>query len=184
MKLLTPPWKTAWYDDHLSERFFKEMSKVEKAIEGELQSTAEWMEQLMIEFGQLAQSMIQLEKSNPPATQIRLAYEKALKVSAMASHLAGSLKRSDPNHIHTPIDSRRESEARHGFPPEETRRVMNGVGYIPPVIQEPTEPARKTNGSSMRQTIISLSRRGITIPEIEKITGRGRPEIEHVLASA
>ena len=86
MKLLSPPWKTAWYDDQISDRFFHEMSRTEKGEMREIESSARWMNQITIVVGQLAQNMDQLEKDAPHPSQIRLAFEKALKVSTMAAH--------------------------------------------------------------------------------------------------
>ena len=103
MKLLTPPWKTAWYDDQISDRFFHEMSRLENGPMQELQSSAQWMNQVVIEVGQLAQNMTQLEKDAPHNSQVRLAFERALKLSTLTAHLAAALDRADPERRHTPV---------------------------------------------------------------------------------
>lgn len=91
MRLRTPPWKTAWYEEGLSERFAQEMTRIEKTVAREIETSAQWVEQLVIELGLLAQNMIQLEGETRRDSQIRLAFEKALKVSALAAHLMGAL---------------------------------------------------------------------------------------------
>jgi hypothetical protein len=91
MKLRTPAWKTAWYEDGLSERFAQEMTRIERTVVKEIETSAQWVEQLVIELGMLAQNMIHLEGESRRDSQIRLAFEKALKVSALAAHLMGAL---------------------------------------------------------------------------------------------
>jgi hypothetical protein len=91
MRLRTPPWKTAWYEEGLSERFAQEMTRIEKTVAREIETSAQWVEQLVIELGLLAQNMIHLEGETRRDSQIRLAFEKALKVSALAAHLMGAL---------------------------------------------------------------------------------------------
>lgn len=91
MKLHTPPWKTAWYEEGLSERFAQEMTRIERTVAKDIETSAQWVEQLVIELGMLAQNMIHLEGESRRDSQIRLAYEKALKISALAAHLMGAL---------------------------------------------------------------------------------------------
>ena len=91
MKLRTPAWKSAWYEEGLSERFAQEMSRLEKSVVKEIETSAQWVEQLVIELGMLAQNMIHLEGEAHRDSQIRLAFEKALKVSALSAHLMGAL---------------------------------------------------------------------------------------------
>jgi hypothetical protein len=91
MKLHSPSWKSAWYEEGLSERFAQEMSRLEKTVIKEIETSAQWVEQLVIELGMLAQNMIHLEGEARRDSQIRLAFEKALKVSALSAHLMGAL---------------------------------------------------------------------------------------------
>ena len=175
MKLITPPWKTAWYDDQISDRFFHEMSRSENGEVHDIESSSRWMNQIMIVVGQLAQNMDQLEKDAPHHSQIRLAFEKALKVSTMAAHLTAALDRADPNRRHTPM----------------TARSTQAVAALPrelPALQEapaiaPEQPMDKTQPSvaPLRQTVNGLSRRGLSVAEIEVITGQTRNQIESVL---
>ena len=58
MKLLTTPWKTAWYDDQISEKFFQEMSRLEKGAARDLNQSSHWLGKLVIEVGQLAQNQL------------------------------------------------------------------------------------------------------------------------------
>jgi hypothetical protein len=91
MKLRTPAWKTAWYEEGLSERFAQEMSRLEKTVIKDIETSAQWVEQLVIELGMLAQNMIHLEGEAHRDSQVRLAFEKALKLSALTAHLMGAL---------------------------------------------------------------------------------------------
>lgn len=176
MRLLTPPWKTAWYDDGLADKFFQELSKTEIQATTQLETTAKWMEQMMIEFGQLAQNMIQLENSSPATAQIRMAYERAMKVSVLATHLASALDRADPDRQHTPV----------GHPPGK-------IGASVPIRSQQSISRSNTavgansnnDGSSgpPKQTILNLSRKGLSITEIEMVTGESRGSIETVLAA-
>ncbi len=91
MKLTPPVWRTAWYEEGLSERFAQEMSRFEKSSLKELGTSAEWVEQLVIELGQLTQNMIHLEGELPRPHQLRLAFERALKLAALSAHLMAAL---------------------------------------------------------------------------------------------
>ncbi len=181
MRLLTPPWKTAWYDDQLSNRFFHELSKLEKSTVRELETSAQWMEQMVIEFGQLAQNMIQLEKVSPPPTHIRQAFEKALKLSVLAAHLTAALERADPESNHTPVGysdgiiSKGQPQAN----PTLSHRVEGESRNL----GEANGKNSQSAGKPPRQTILSLSRKGLSVPEIEVITGQTRSSIETVLSS-
>lgn len=91
MKLTPPDWRTAWYEEGLSERFAQEMSRVDKSALKDLGTSAEWVEQLVIELGQLTQNMIHLEGELPRPHQLRLAFERALKLAALSAHLMAAL---------------------------------------------------------------------------------------------
>jgi hypothetical protein len=67
------------------------MSRLEKTTVREIGGSAQWVEHLLIEMGQLAQNMIHLEGEVRRDTQVRLAFEKAIKLSALAAHLVGAL---------------------------------------------------------------------------------------------
>jgi hypothetical protein len=95
MKLKVTDWKQAWFESHISERFFQEMSRLEKGAVQGLESTAQWMEQIMIEVGLLAQAMIRLEQDGAPEPQIRQAYDKAMRLSSLALHLITALDGAD-----------------------------------------------------------------------------------------
>jgi hypothetical protein len=91
MKLRTPLWKGAWYEEGLSDRFSQEMTRLERTVVKDIGTSAQWVEQLVIELGLLTQNMIHLEGEAPPGHQLRLAFEKALKLSALAGHLMAAL---------------------------------------------------------------------------------------------
>lgn len=89
---MTPSvWRTAWYEDGLSERFIQEMSRLEKSAIRDLSTSAKWVEQLVIELGQLTQNMIHLEGEMPRPHQLKLAFERALKLAALSAHLMAAL---------------------------------------------------------------------------------------------
>lgn len=91
MKLKSPDWKTAWFENHISDRFFQEMAKLDKGTAKTLEQTAQWMNQMMVETGYLAQTMNALEEDTVPTAQIRVAADKALRLAAMAVHLMTAL---------------------------------------------------------------------------------------------
>jgi len=91
MKLIAPLWQTAWYEEGLSERLVQEMTRLEKSVVRDLGTSAEWVEQLVIELGQLTQNMIHLEGDVPRPHQLRLALERALKLAALCAHLMAAL---------------------------------------------------------------------------------------------
>ena len=180
MKLITPPWKTAWYDDQISDRFFHEMSRGEKGEVRDMESSARWMNQITIMVGQLAQNMDQLEKDAPHPSQIRLAFEKALKVSTMAAHLAAALDRADPERRHTPVAARpAQNVVAAPHEPHDVQeapeRAAPGAGLEKPMNE--TQPSF----APLRQTVNGLSRRGLSVAEIEMVTGQTRTQIESVL---
>lgn len=92
MKLQSPSWKSIWFDNHLSERFLKEWNRLEQGPLQNIDSTSAWMDQIVIELGQLAQSMIHLEESETHTSHLRLALDRSLKLAVMAARLSGSLE--------------------------------------------------------------------------------------------
>lgn len=144
MKLRTPSWKTAWYEEGLSERFAQEMSRLEKTVIKDIETSAQWVEQLVIELGMLAQNMIHLEGESRRDSQIRLAFEKALKVSALAGHLMGALDQAvdhgpsllryagDPAPDHAGLGGR--PDLAHGQPAAADALPVGAVTHGPPPI--------------------------------------------------
>ena len=126
MKLKTPDWKAAWFENHTSERFFQEMAKIEKGIGLTLESSSQWMSQVMSETGQLAQSMMNLESEDSPAPQIRQAAERALRLAAMATHLLTTL-----DHY-----TRHETEDKYRMP----RPLAASAPSQPPAAPQPAPP--------------------------------------------
>ena len=60
MKITIPDWKTSWFESHISDRFFQEMVKIEKGTAMTLETSSQWMAQVMSETGQLAQALMNL----------------------------------------------------------------------------------------------------------------------------
>lgn len=173
MKMLTPPWKTAWYDDKISDRFFREMSRIENNSARQIETSAQWLNLLVVEMGQLAQNLNHLEHEAPHPSQVRLAMEKALKISALAAHLAAALDRADPAKTHAPpvLPGPRPGEGGPGEAPPA------GLGNAPHRLGEDVQHPQMP----LRQTVAGLSRRGLSVAEIEVITGQPRSQIESVL---
>ena len=175
MKLLITPWKTAWYDDQISEKFFQEMSRLEKGAARDLKQSSHWLGKMVIEVGQLAQNLMHLEEENPSPSQIRLACEKALKISALTAHMTAALDRADQEHTHTPV---------HAV--EVKPKAAAQQGLAAPRGRENSAEGERTPAAvaPMRQTVKSLSRRGLTVAEIEVITGHSHGMIESILVNA
>jgi hypothetical protein len=95
MKLKATDWKQPWFESHISERFFQEMARLEKGTTLGLQTSGEWAQQVMIDVGALAQTMMRLESDGVPEPQIRQAGEKALRLAALALHLVTALDGAD-----------------------------------------------------------------------------------------
>ncbi len=174
MKMPTPPWKTAWYDDHVGDRFFREMSRVESHTAKGIETSDQWLTLLTIELGQLAQNLSHLDREIPHPSQIRMAFEKATKLASLAAQLAGALDRVDPARAHSPAAAqtavRREEPAPPGAKEAPVRALpTTGVEEI----RHPQMP--------LRQTVTGLSRRGLSVAEIEVITDQARSQIESVL---
>jgi hypothetical protein len=91
--ILNPlPWKQAWHERKLSERFYQELNRLEKGQLRTVEYSSEWLAHAMAELGQLAQSMMHLEEEVPHLSHLRLAYEKALHLTALAAHLTAALE--------------------------------------------------------------------------------------------
>ena len=117
MKLRIPDWKSAWFENQISERFFQEVSRLEKGTVKSLDSSAQWMEQVMIEVGQLAQAMIRLESHDAPDPQIRQAFDKALRLSAISLHLMTTLDALARNEFSSGISSGTYKPHSEAMPP-------------------------------------------------------------------
>jgi len=98
MKLTIPDWKSAWFDNHLNTRLFTEVSRLERTLHNSLGSSAQWMEQVTIEAGHLAQSMIRLESGRTSSQDLRAATEKAMRLSALGLMLMAALDANLPGH--------------------------------------------------------------------------------------
>lgn len=177
MKLPHCPWKQAWHDDQVSEKFFQELAKLEKGQVKELDSSARWMEQIVVELGQLAQNMIQLEQADPHAPQMTLAFERSVKLSALATHLAGALH-------HARASATKPTESRDSVRPHSMAQAIEAAAHQTQSGGMPgADPAPHLASSApMRRTILSLADRGVSISEIEVITGNPRHVIEAILA--
>jgi hypothetical protein len=171
MKLPYVPWKQAWHDQEISEKFYQELAKLEKGVVPELESSARWMEQLVVELGQLAQNMIQLETTDPHAPQVRLAFDRAIKLAALAAHLAAALHQVQAG----------RGEAQPSAPPAGLARAVEAAAAQAKGLAPDGRPAA-AGYAPMRRTIHSLAERGVSISEIEVITGHPRHVIEAILA--
>ncbi|HKJ00603.1 MAG TPA: hypothetical protein VKB51_19190 [bacterium] len=132
MKLKVTDWRQAWFESHISDRFFQEMSRVEKGTVHGLEHTAQWMEQIMIEVGVLAQAMLRLEQDGAPEPQIKLAYEKALRLAALSLHLITALDNTDRAQLHSASIVR--SEPAEWTP---SRQVLAAAQATPPAAPVP-----------------------------------------------
>ena len=52
MKLPASRWQQAWHDEDLAGKFVKDLDKLEKGTVQTLDSSAKWLEQLLVELGQ------------------------------------------------------------------------------------------------------------------------------------
>jgi hypothetical protein len=140
MKLVPPAWQTAWYEEGLSERFVQEMTRLEKSAVRDLGTSAQWVEQLVIELGQLTQNMIHLEGEVPRPHQLRLALERALKLAALSAHLMAALDRAlDHGPAVLRYSEGAESAARGAAFPASALPAP-GHGPAAPVPSEPGRP--------------------------------------------
>lgn len=177
MRLPYCPWKQAWHDQQVAERFFQDMTKIEKGPARQLEASGQWMSELVIEMGQLAQNMVHLEEADPHTPQIRLAYERAVKLSALAALLAGALDQAAASRLKeragpaTGFDRRVAAAVQTATQQAEAGGMAQSAGAAPPEGEE----------APMRQTIRSLAHRGISVSEIEIVTGQPRHVIESVL---
>jgi hypothetical protein len=134
------------------------------------------LEQLVVELGQLAQNMMQLEQSDPHAPQMTMAFERSVKLSALATHLACALHQA------------RASSAKPGdaYDPARPHTMAQAVEAATQQTQAGAaaqgEHTHQSGNAPMRRTIHSLADRGVSISEIEIITGHPRPVIEAILA--
>ena len=177
MKLPHSPWKQAWHDDQVSEKFIQELSKLEKGPVKDLDSSARWMEHLVIELGQLAQNMIQLEQDPPHPPQLLQAFDRSVKLAALATHLAGALQQAHSRLAHS-------GEIKAGDKPHSMAAAVEQAAHQLPARPSAghEEHTHLAANAPMRRTIHSLADRGVSIAEIEVITGHPRHVIEAILA--
>jgi hypothetical protein len=128
MRMAPSVWRTAWYEEGLSERFVQEMSRLEKAAIRDLSTSAEWVEQLVIELGQLTQNMIHLEGELPRPHQLKLAFERALKLAALSAHLMAAL---DQAMDHGPSVLRYSESGNAGTQPPAVPPHLNPTPMVP-----------------------------------------------------
>ncbi len=147
MKLRIPDWKSAWFDNQISDRFFQEISKLEKGTVKSLDSSAQWMEQVMIEVGQLAQAMIRLESHDAPDPQIRQAFDKALRLSAISLHLMTTLDALARNEFTSGITQGNRGPRSEEAPPDplavHPAPVMTAVSSMAPMSVTPPKSQEK-----------------------------------------
>jgi hypothetical protein len=175
MKLPHSPWKQAWHDDQVSEKFIQELAKLEKGAVKDLDSSARWMEQLVIELGQLAQNMIQLEQNPPHPPQLLQAFDRSVKLAALATHLAGALQQAHARAAHG-------GETRAGDRPHSMAVAVEQAAHQM-AGRPPANPDEHVAANApMRRTIHSLADRGVSIAEMEVITGHPKHVIEAILA--
>lgn len=192
MKLKVPDWKSAWFDHHISDRFFQEMSRLEKGAVMNLETSAHWMEQLMIDMGQLAQAMIRLESRDTPDPQIRQAFDKALKLSALSLQLTTALDNLARTHAQgwssavadTPDDTawaqRQISNSAYPMaPPTEVRPTLPNVSSS---AQRQAAPGAELGIGSERNKGNALSRSGGSSPTVDRVTSL--PPVQHRIERA
>ena len=138
MRLRTTDWKHAWFESHISDRFFQEMSKLERGAVQDLETSAQWMEQIMIEVGTLAQAMIRLEQNDTREPPLRVAYEKSLRLAALALHLITALDGADRGQLRAAGMARTERPGADFTPP----RAMPAAPLQPPQAPPMAEPVR------------------------------------------
>jgi len=180
MRLDKSGWQEAWHEQGLSERFFMEISRLDKTEAAGLSTGGQWLSQLVAEIGHLAQSMAPLEAADPGVSHLRLSYEKAVKVSALASLLAGALEQTQKNNLKQKAFSHGDFAPGSAFSAA-VERASQAAGS-PRQEAESTREESAEEKKPVREMIKSLSHRGVSIPEIEAITGQPRRIIEAVLA--
>lgn len=147
MKLEIQDWKSAWFDAKINDRFFQEMSRVEKGMIKELGTSAHWMEQVMIEVGQLAQSMIRLEKADTPEPQIRQAMEKALRLAALSLQLVTTLDGLDRTMLKSGQRQYASPTPAQAMPPKPMEIAAGEIRSLAPVPQPVSPPPREESVS-------------------------------------
>ncbi len=180
MKLSSCPWQTAWHDGQNSERLVQELSKLEKGSVQKLESSAQWMEHLLVELGQLAQHMIQLEQNDPHPPQLLLASDRSVKLAALAVHLAGALQQAHrlaAGETAGPAAAPAEPSPRKGMAAAVEAATQQAEARGMPA----AEPDPVSDPAPMRRTIHTLADRGISIAEIEVITGHPPHVIQAIL---
>ncbi|MDH5752293.1 MAG: hypothetical protein OEZ59_07730 [Deltaproteobacteria bacterium] len=168
MKVRTPDWKSAWFENHISDRFFQEMSKVDKGVALNMETVSQWMAQVMSDAGMLAQALAVLDEESPPANRIRMAADRALRLAAISMHLMTVLDQSQRNG---------ENQSRPfpgNFAPPEKPRPFPG-NSAPPARQPQPRPPQGAPEQEFLYTAAPDQRDAGTSHRPEDSTGAGRP---------
>lgn len=123
MKLPTPDWKSAWFENHIGDRLFQEVARLEKSMLASMTTSAHWMEQVTIETGQLAQTMIRLEGQEGNQGQLRQCFDKALRLGALSLLLMSTLEHAE--------------HGRGGTAPRAAAPASSPAGSSPPQWSQP-----------------------------------------------
>ncbi len=176
MKLKIQDWKSSWFDAHINDRFFQEMSRVEKGMVKDLDTSAHWMEQVMIEVGQLAQSMIRLEKADTPEPQIRQAMEKALRLAALSLQLVTTLDGLDREMLKSGQRQFASPTLAQGMPSEPIEIVAREIRPPAPLPQPVSPPPREESVPPHTAMPPFLLRQMGTPPDIKTAGGQEAAE--------
>ena len=132
MNLGTADWKTAWLEKGISDRFFQEMTRLERHRIPQLRTSGQWTAQLMADLGSLAGHALKLDQETVEDVDLQQGYNKAIALAALAAQCAMAFN-----------------------------MVMNGQGALPrhplPRVQPPLPPnvehapAPETPGSTVSQ---------------------------------
>ena len=177
MKLPASRWQQAWHDEDLAGKFVKDLDKLEKGTVQTLDSSAKWLDQLLVELGQLAQNMIQLEEEAPHPPQLQLSLERALKLGALSVHLAGALHQAHAD-LTRPAEGEHPDPSRPGMAAAVEAATQQAEAIGMPPVTDPEAPAP----IPMRRAIQSLADRGVSLGELELITGYPKHIIQVILS--
>ena len=172
MKLEIQDWKSAWFDAKINDRFFQEMSRVEKGMVKDLDTSACWMEQVMIEVGQLAQSMIRLEKADTPEPQIRQAMEKSLRLAALSLQLVTTLDGLDREMLKSGQRQFASPALGQGMPLGPMENLAMEIRPPAPVPQPPSPPPREESVSPDTAMPPFLLRQMSALPDSKAAGGK------------
>ncbi len=140
MALVTPDWKSAWFDQRLAERLTRDMAQACQTIAPALDNAEQWLVQCSIETGRLAQAVQTLcikEGQGEELTSVTAA--RALRLSAIALLMTASLeeKARERQQIHQTIA---HSPGQHLAQPT-PNRSQHGVVEASAPVKSATNPA-------------------------------------------